>query len=48
MVARGMDDDPIAFAAALERLGIPMVTLDRKSRAAKVRKPGLLDGVDFS
>lgn len=48
MVARGDGDDPIAFAVALERLGIPMVTLNGKGRAAKIRKPGLLDGVDLS
>jgi len=47
-VARGVDDDPIAFAGALERLGIPTVTLDGKGRAANVKKPGLLDGVDLS
>jgi hypothetical protein len=47
-VARGDGDDPVAFAVALERLGIPMVTVDRKNRAAKVRKPGMLDGVDLS
>ncbi|MBE5513754.1 Uncharacterised protein [Mycobacteroides abscessus subsp. abscessus] len=48
MVARGVDDDPIAFAAALERLGIPTVPLDGKGRAAKVREPGWLDGLDLS
>ncbi|AYM40358.1 hypothetical protein [Mycobacteroides chelonae] len=48
MVARGVDDDPVAFAVALERLGIPMVTLDGKDRAAKVKKPGLFTDVDMS
>lgn len=48
MVARGEDDDPIAFAAAIERLGIPMVPLDGKGRAEKVKKPGWLDGLDLS
>lgn len=37
-VPRGVDDDPIAFAAALGRAGIPMVPLNGKNRPAKVSK----------
>lgn len=47
-VARGVDDDPLIITTALERLGIPMVPLDGKGRATKVKKPGLLTDVDIS
>ncbi|MGV0675705.1 hypothetical protein ABQE62_05865 [Mycolicibacterium fortuitum] len=45
---RGVDDDPLAFATTLGQLGIPMVPLDGKGRAAKVRKPALFTDVDMS
>ncbi|MGC7260100.1 hypothetical protein RBA10_22160, partial [Mycobacteroides abscessus subsp. abscessus] len=43
-VPRGVDDDPLTITTALERLGIPMVPLDGKGRAAKVKQPSWLDG----
>lgn len=45
-VPRGDDDDPFTIVTALGQAGIPMVPLDGKGRAAKVKKPGLFTGVD--
>ena len=47
-VPRGVNDDPLAFTAALGTVGIPMVSLNGKGRPAKIRQPGLLDGLDLS
>lgn len=47
-VPRGDDDDPFTIVTALGQARIPMVPLDGKGRAAKVKKPGLFTGVDFS
>lgn len=45
-VPRGVDDDPFTVTTALGQIGIPMVPLDGKGRAAKVKKPGLFTGMD--
>lgn len=47
-VPRGDDDDPFTIVTAFGQAGIPMVPLDGKGRAVKVKKPGLLDGLDLS
>lgn len=47
-VPRGADDDPLTITTAVGTAGIPTVPLDRKGRAAKVKKPGLLTDVDIS
>ncbi|SIJ94446.1 hypothetical protein [Mycobacteroides abscessus] len=40
------EDDPFTIVTALGQVGIPMVPLDGKGRPAKVKEPGLLDGLD--